>query len=123
MIKKLTLAVGIGAGYVLGAKAGHQRYEQIVGKARELAGKPAVQDFTANVSNTASTVADKAKGTVNDKVAAVNDKVAGTSTDAQVVDLAQTTPAFVGTLDASAPVITTPPIPDAAPSATAPDSF
>ena len=29
MIRKLTLAVGFGAGYVLGAKAGRGRYEQI----------------------------------------------------------------------------------------------
>ena len=29
MIRKLTLAIGFGAGYVLGAKAGRERYEQI----------------------------------------------------------------------------------------------
>ncbi len=30
MIKKLTLATGFAAGYVLGAKAGRERYEEIV---------------------------------------------------------------------------------------------
>jgi len=80
MIRKLTLAVGIGAGYVLGARAGRDRYEQIVAKARELSGQPAVQDFTSNVQATASSVADKAKDTVNEKVSAVGDKVSSGST-------------------------------------------
>lgn len=80
MIRKLTLAVGIGAGYVLGARAGRDRYEQIVAKARELSGQPAVQDFTSNVQATASSVADKAKDTVNEKVSAVGDKVSSSST-------------------------------------------
>ena len=33
MIGKLTLLAGAAIGYVLGAKAGHQRYEQIMGRA------------------------------------------------------------------------------------------
>jgi hypothetical protein len=36
MAGKLTLLVGFGAGYVLGARAGRERYDQIVGKAQEL---------------------------------------------------------------------------------------
>jgi ubiquinone/menaquinone biosynthesis C-methylase UbiE len=69
MFKKLTMVIGFGAGYVLGAKAGTQRYEQIVEKARELAGMPAVQNATAQVQDTASSLAGKAKETVNEKVA------------------------------------------------------
>ena len=80
MIRKLTLAVGFGAGYVLGAKAGTQRYEQIVAKARELAGMPAVQEVTTNLTQTASTVADKAKTTVNETITSVNDKTSGSGT-------------------------------------------
>ncbi len=75
MIRRLTLAVGFSAGYVLGAKAGKERYAQIESKVRELLGQPAVQDFTSNVANTASAAADKAKTTVNEKVEAVADKV------------------------------------------------
>jgi len=33
MMGKLTLLAGAAIGYVLGAKAGHQRYEQIMGRA------------------------------------------------------------------------------------------
>lgn len=83
MIRKLTLAVGFGAGYVLGAKAGKERYDQIEAKFRELLGQPAVQDFTNNVSSSASAAADKAKATVNDKVSAVGDKV-GSSPDSTI---------------------------------------
>jgi hypothetical protein len=61
MLKKLTLAVGFGAGYVLGAKAGQERYRQIEDKFREVAGMPAVQSATANVKDTATGVAETAK--------------------------------------------------------------
>ena len=74
MFKKLTLAAAVGAGYVLGAKAGKERYRQIETKFREIAGMPAVQSATASVKETASGVADTAKATVNEKAAAVSDK-------------------------------------------------
>ena len=112
MIRKLTLAAGFGAGYVLGAKAGVERYQQIEAKFRELAGMPAVQDLTSNLADTASTIGDKAKTTVNDKVAAVGDKVSGKD---DVVDLAPTT----GKSKTGAR--TTAPMAGAAPSVTAPD--
>ncbi len=86
MIRKLTLAVGFGAGYVLGARAGKERYQQIEAKVRELLGHEQVQDFTHNVSSSAGHAADRAKATVNEKVEAVSDKLdsAGSS---DVVDL------------------------------------
>ena len=68
MFRKLTLAAAAGAGYVLGAKAGKERYNQIEAKFREIAGMPAVQNATATVKETASSVADTAKQTVNEKV-------------------------------------------------------
>ena len=83
MIRKLTLVAGFAAGYVLGAKAGTQRYEQIVAKARELAGQPAVQEVRSTLAETASQLGENAKDTVNETVAAVGDKVTGDD----VVDL------------------------------------
>ena len=74
MFRKLTLAAAAGAGYVLGAKAGKERYVQIEAKFREIAGMPAVQSATATVKDTASSVADQAKSTVTEKVG-------GSSTD------------------------------------------
>lgn len=89
MIRKLTLAVGFVAGYVLGAKAGKERYRQIEGKVRDLMGRPAVQDLTSSVGSTAAAAADRAKTTVNDTVEAVGDKVAPAPTRSNdvVVDL------------------------------------
>lgn len=95
MIRKLTLAIGFGAGYVLGAKAGTQRYQEIVGKAREVAGMPAVQDATAKATSAASAAADVAKSKATDAKSAVQDKVSSSDSsgsgtdiyDATVVDL------------------------------------
>ena len=68
MIRKLTLVAGFGAGYVLGAKAGRARYEQIKRNFDGLMGKPAVQDTLQTVKHEAGSVLDKAKTTVTDKV-------------------------------------------------------
>jgi hypothetical protein len=90
VFKKLTLAAAAGAGYVLGAKAGKERYNQIEAKFREIAGMPAVQNATATVVETASSVADSAKATVNEKVEAVTDKASSKSSQGDtdvVVDL------------------------------------
>jgi hypothetical protein len=114
VIRKLTLAAGFGAGYVLGAKAGTQRYDQIVGKVRDLAGRPAVQEVTSNLADTASQLGDKAKSTVNDTISAAGEKVTGGSSD--VVDLSASKSASrTGARTAAAPM------PGAAPSLTAPD--
>ena len=40
---KLTLGIGLGIGYVLGARAGRERYEQIVQSAQGFLGRPEVQ--------------------------------------------------------------------------------
>ena len=111
MIRKLTLAAGFAAGYVLGAKAGEQRYRQIEAKFRELAGMPAVQDLKTTIADTAGQVGDKAKETVTEKVSAVGDKVTGND----VVDLASSSKSKTGARTASAPMA------GAAASATAPD--
>ena len=111
MIRKLTLAAGFAAGYVLGAKAGEQRYRQIESKFRELAGMPAVQDLTSNLADTAGQIGDKAKATVNDKVSAVGDKVTGND----VVDLGTGGKSKTGARTTNAPMA------GAAASATAPD--
>jgi hypothetical protein len=68
VFRKLTLAAAAGAGYVLGAKAGKERYAQIESKFREIAGMPAVQNATTTVKETAASVAGTAKQTVNEKV-------------------------------------------------------
>ncbi len=68
MIKKLTLVVGFGAGYVLGAKAGKDRYKQITKQVNGLLGRPEVQDVTHNLSNAVTEKAGQVKDTAKAKV-------------------------------------------------------
>lgn len=104
MFKKLTLAAAAGAGYVLGAKAGKERYAQIESKFREIAGMPAVQNATASVKETASGVADTAKATVHDKVEAVTDKTKSSSkSDSDIVDLNSSSGSGTASKSGSAP--------------------
>jgi hypothetical protein len=55
----LRLLIGIAAGYVLGAKAGRRRYEQITATARALAGSPVTKKIVSvgrqKLSDTLST--------------------------------------------------------------------
>ena len=103
MFKKLTLAAAAGAGYVLGAKAGKERYAQIESKFREIAGMPAVQNATATVKETALGAADTAKSTVNEKVEAVTEKASKSSGKSdQDIDLGSGTGANTGATMAGA---------------------
>ena len=77
MIKKLTLLAGLGAGYVLGARAGTERYDQIKKAVADLRGTPKVQHATEALQRTAADVADKAKEAVNEQV----DKVVNSTVD------------------------------------------
>ncbi|WP_141014647.1 YtxH domain-containing protein [Nocardioides sambongensis] len=47
MSGKLMFVIGFGAGYVLGAKAGRERYEQITGSAQKVWKDPRVQEKVA----------------------------------------------------------------------------
>jgi hypothetical protein len=69
-MKKLLLVGAVGAGYVLGSRAGRQRYEQIAGAARKVASDPRVQRASARagvavkegVTSAASSAADLVRG-------------------------------------------------------------
>lgn len=52
MRTKLSLLVGAGIGYVLGTRAGHERYEQIKAQATRLWHDDRVQDKVGDVSDT-----------------------------------------------------------------------
>lgn len=54
---KIMTGIGFAAGYVLGAKAGRERYQQIVRSAEDLANRPQVQQAT-----------EKIKGVVGDRL-------------------------------------------------------
>lgn len=67
-MRKITLLVGFGAGYVLGAQAGRERYEQIVELATKTRQRPEVQHAAEAVHDKAVSLEEKAKDAVNEKV-------------------------------------------------------
>ncbi len=72
MRTKATFLAGFATGYVLGSRAGRERYEQIRRSAKSLAASPAVQRVAASVQHQAgdalSAAKDKATGAVSDRL-------------------------------------------------------
>lgn len=65
---KATFVVGLATGYVLGAKAGRARYEQISRLAASVWNRPIVQGATETLGSKASSLVDSAKSTVSNRV-------------------------------------------------------
>jgi hypothetical protein len=61
MYGKLAVAAGFAAGYVLGSRAGRQRYEEIVAQARKVAGNEKVQSTAGVLQAKGNELVDKAK--------------------------------------------------------------
>jgi hypothetical protein len=68
MLKKLIFAAGAGIGYILGTRAGRERYNQMQAKAREVLDNPTVQDATGLVKTEATRLYDEGRQVVRDKV-------------------------------------------------------
>lgn len=68
MIKKLTLLTAFAGGYVLGAKAGEERYQQILAGVEKLRGRPEVQRATDSVHHAVIDLSERTKGAVNEQV-------------------------------------------------------
>lgn len=72
MRTKATFLVGFGAGYVLGAKAGRARYEQIMRRARAFAANPTVQSTATQLQHQAgdalTTAKDRAADVISHKI-------------------------------------------------------
>ena len=77
MAGKLKLLIGFGAGYVLGARAGRERYDQIMSRVADVRSNPKVQETASHVRDVATEKAVDLKDTVTDKV---NEKVHGADT-------------------------------------------
>ena len=124
---KLGMVVGAGIGYVLGTKAGRERYEQITASARQLLDKPQVKkvmdsvpgDLGARVEQVANKAADKVQE-AGDKVAASGAGTSGTSgsTSGTTTTTTTTTPATPSTPSASTTATTTPSVPTTGTTAT-----
>lgn len=68
MFHKATFLAGLAAGYVLGARAGRERYETIKRQTDRLMSNPQVQQAATRVTHQAGDLAATAAHKVNDKV-------------------------------------------------------
>jgi len=66
-MKKMSLLAAAGVGYVLGARAGRARYEQIANGARRFAGNPKVQAAAGKAQETVAQQAPVVASAVKDK--------------------------------------------------------
>lgn len=79
-MSKVTLLAAVGVGYVLGARAGRERYEQIKAGAQKVAADPRVQSAKDRAVDTASAQAEAAYEAARDKVQdTVQNTVSGAS--------------------------------------------
>jgi hypothetical protein len=74
-MKKKSFVLGFGVGYILGARAGRQRYEQIVDLWNQLIGSPRVQDAAARTRYVASAGARRGLTVVQRGVAKTGEAV------------------------------------------------
>ena len=65
---KFTFLAGFAAGYVVGAAAGRERYEQIKSASSKVAGNPAVEKATGTVGAKATELSKTAKDKAADKL-------------------------------------------------------
>lgn len=84
-MSKLTLLIAGGIGYVLGARAGRERYDQILGAVNKAWGSEPVRDAVDQVKDQApqvvSKVGDGAKAAASKTVAAVRGKAEDDSSE------------------------------------------
>ena len=74
---KASFAIGIAAGYVLGSRAGRQRYEQIKRLSRAVRKNPAVQHAADRAQAQALQVGVQVRKMVQDKAGSVGHDLAG----------------------------------------------
>jgi cytoskeletal protein RodZ len=75
--------VGLGAGYVLGAKAGQERYQQIVDATKSLRENPGVRRLTGEVNRTVTVGKDRVSEAASRKVEQAGDAAAAQASKAK----------------------------------------
>ncbi|PZF84050.1 YtxH domain-containing protein [Jiangella anatolica] len=88
---KLILLAGAAVGYVLGTRAGRQRYEQLKGRADALWHDPKVQQKVADAQEAVRTRAPELQEKVTDAASKATDKVRSTMQRHDDVDTPEVT--------------------------------
>ncbi len=68
MVGKMTFLVGAAAGYVLGAKAGREKYDQILATAKQVNENPKIQQAVETVTTKGSEIIGEAKDKIVETV-------------------------------------------------------
>ena len=79
MAGNLKLLAGLTAGYILGARAGRERYERIAEATRRLAERPEVRELTGKVRAGLGAGLEKAAGTASDRLQQARDGDTGSN--------------------------------------------
>ncbi len=72
---RVGLVIGFGAGYVLGAKAGHERYEQVKRLYDNLLSSPGIREATGKARQAASTGFEQAKDKASEGATKAKDAI------------------------------------------------
>jgi hypothetical protein len=87
-MRKMTALVAGGLGYVLGARAGRERYEQIVSLAQRVSSNPKVQKTARQAADAAKEAAPVVKDKVAGAADAATSKIGSSSGDVPLEDSA-----------------------------------
>jgi hypothetical protein len=90
------LAVGLAAGYVLGARAGRERYERLAELARRVAQRPEVQQLTDRARSGIDAGIEQATGAASDRLEQARTSMAPADTEAAASPEPRTEPAGEG---------------------------
>jgi hypothetical protein len=74
MRSKLIFITGVGVGYVLGTRAGREKFDQMVAQARKFWESPTVQEAAGVVQAQANKLYDEGKQAVSDQVHKLSNK-------------------------------------------------
>ncbi|NUR62946.1 MAG: hypothetical protein HOV87_30475 [Catenulispora sp.] len=79
MKRALTLATGFAAGYVVGTRAGREKYEQLKDKVHEVSHQPAVVDMRENLQEQVGTATKAVVEKVTDVASGLSKKLHSSS--------------------------------------------
>lgn len=124
-MSKITLTAAAAAGYVFGARAGRQRFEQIAAGARRVSGNPRVQKATTDAQNLATQKVGQVAPVVKAKLAGAARTVmpsssSSSSASESMESSAESSPESSAPPAAPSPTSVTPPVSPSQPATTVP---
>ncbi len=118
-MSKITLTAAAAAGYVFGARAGRQRFEQIAAGARRVSGNPRVQKVTTDAQNLATQKVGQVAPVVKAKVAGAARTVLPSSSSSALESMESSAESSAPPA-APSPTSVTPPVSPSQPATTVP---